>query len=264
MNTRVQRKRMIAQMSRSGRDLGHPAYNHGMRLRMCFWNNRRLAVCLALLWVTVGARGQAPAQATETGPGFIVTYVEAPAAKSAALAADIESYARQIESGPGKPAVTVLREFGRPGRMIVMEQWPELSSPAAAEAGKQLAAQVQAEALAPLDRRVNHPLTSALAPIPASSFVVVMHVDIGGGAAAAGQKIVEAQRDAVLAAPGALGYEVAVQDQHANHFALCEVWKSRAAYEAYTATGPAEDFRRQLAPLIGSPFDDRFYERVGR
>jgi quinol monooxygenase YgiN len=243
------------------------AYNHGMRMRICLPKAYLPVACLVLLLASVGASAQAPAQtpaqAPENGPGFIVTYVEAPAAKSAALAADVQGYARQIENGPGKPKVTILKEIGRPSRMVVMEQWADLSSPAVAQAGAGLAAKVQPDALAPMDRRVNHPLTPDLAQIASSAFVVLMHVDIGGGAAAAGQTTVQAQRDAVMAAPGAVGYEVAVQDQHTNHFALCEVWKSRAAYEAYTATGPAEDFRGQLAALIGSPFDDRFYERVG-
>ncbi len=226
---------------------------------MCLPKVGRLAACLPLLWISLSPR--APGQ--EAGPGLVVTYVEAPAAKGAALAADLQTYVEQIENGPGKPRVTVLREFGRPNRMVVIEQWPDLSSPAFVGAETLLAAKVEPDALAPMDRRVNHPLTPALAQPASTAFVVLMHVDIGGDAAAAAPKIVRVQRDAVLAAPGALGYEAAVQDQHANHFAVCEIWRSRASYEAYMATGPAEDFRRRLAPLLGSPFDDRFYARGG-
>lgn len=238
-----------------------------MPLRMRLLNSSRLAACLLLLSVSPGLRAQTT-QTQEAGPGLIVTYVEAPRAKGAALTADLRAYAGQIESGPGKPTVTILSELGRPNRMVVIEQWPDLSSPSVAGAETLLAAKAQPDAQAPMDRRVNHPLTPALAQalstaLPSTAFLVVMHIDIGLDPAAEAPKIVQAQRDAVLAAPGALGYEVAVQDQHANHFAVCEVWTSRAAYEAYTATGPAEDFSHRLAPLIGSPFDDRFYARVG-
>jgi quinol monooxygenase YgiN len=121
---------------------------------------------------------------------------------------------------------------------------------------------VQPDVRAPMDRRVNHPLTPALSQMASTAFVVLMHVDMSVAGPAA-LKVLQAQRDSVLATPDALGYEDAVQDQHENHFAVCEVWKSRTAYEAYTATVPAEDFRRQLAAHLGSPFDDRFYERVG-
>jgi hypothetical protein len=66
-----------------------------------------------MLWVSPGASAQAPG----AGPVLIVTYVEAPPAKRAALAAYLQAYAGQIENGPGKTRVTVLREFGRPNRM---------------------------------------------------------------------------------------------------------------------------------------------------
>jgi quinol monooxygenase YgiN len=233
-------------------------YNHGMQSRMSLPRGCRLAAFLLMLWVSLGASAQTPG----AGPVLIVTYVEAPPAKGAALAADLHAYAGQIENGPGKPRVTVLREFGRPNRMVIIEQWPDSSSPAFAKSETELAAMVQPDVRAPMDRRVNHPLTPALTQMASAAFVVLMHVDMSLAGPAA-LKVLQAQRDSVLAAPDALGYEDAVQDQHENHFAVCEVWKSRTAYEAYTATGPAEDFRRQLAALLGSPFDDRFYERVG-
>jgi quinol monooxygenase YgiN len=211
-----------------------------------------------MLSVSLGASAQSPGP----GPVLIVTYVEAPPAKAAALAADLHAYAGQIENGSGKPRVMVLREFGRPNRMVIIEQWPNTSSPAFVKSETELAAIVQPDVQAPMDRRVNHPLTPSLTQMASAAFVVLMHVDMSLAGPAA-LKVLQAQRASVLAAPDALAYEDAVQDQHENHFAVCEVWKSRTAYEVYTATGPAEDFRRQLAPLLGSPFDDRFYEHIG-
>jgi quinol monooxygenase YgiN len=76
-------------------------------------------------------------------------------------------------------------------------------------------------------------------------------------------KLIQGQRDAVLAAPGVVGFEAAVQDDRANHFALHEVWASRADYEAYTATPAGQAFRSQLATVKGALFDDRFYRAVG-
>ena len=239
-----------------------------MKLQVRLPRFSQQASCLLLLASSVALTAQ-PQQPQLTGPGLIVTYVESSSAKAPALAADLKVYARQIERQPAKPQVTLLRESGRPNRMVVLEQWPDVTSVAIPEAGTLLAAKAQPEIQAPIDRRVNHPLT----PVPASAldpavnlgkapaFFVLMHVDVGRGAGDV-PKLLAAQRDAVLAAAGALGYEVAVQDQKPNHFALLEIWKSRAAYEAYTATAPAEDLRRQLSDLIGAPFDDRFYEGV--
>ena len=129
-------------------------YNHGMQSRMSLPKVCRLAAFLLMLWVSLGASAQTPG----AGPVLIVTYVEAPPAKGAALAADLHAYAGQIENGPGKPRVTVLREFGRPNRMVIIEQWPDSSSPAFAKSETELAAMVQPDVRAPMDRRVNHPL----------------------------------------------------------------------------------------------------------
>jgi quinol monooxygenase YgiN len=217
----------------------------------------RPAACLFLLWIPLSLH----AHSQEAAPGLIVTYVEAPAAKGAALATDLKAYAAQIESAAGKPKVTVLSEFGRPGRMAVIEQWSDLSSAAYAQSEGMLLGKVQADVLAPIDRRLNHPLAPAQSQAGPTAFCVLMHVDVSPNDGTT--KILQTQGEAVLAARGALGYEVAVQDKRANHFAVYERWSSRAAYEAYAATGPAVDLRRQLAPLIGSPFDERFYSTVG-
>jgi quinol monooxygenase YgiN len=231
------------------------AYNHGMQIRICLPHLGGLAACLALLWAFPVLQAQNQA----AGPGLIVTYVEAAPAKGAELAADLKAFALQIEAGPGKPAVAVLKEVGRPNRMVVIEQWPDLSSPDFAASEAALTAKVKPDALAPMDRHVSHPMAPALDQPSSTAFVVLMHVDIGRDLAATAPKILQAQRSAVMSAPGAVGYEVAVQDQRTNHFAVWEIWKSRAAYESYTATAPAKELRSQLAPLLGSPFDDRFY-----
>lgn len=219
-----------------------------------------LATCLLLLGVGVGAQAQSHGAA----PGLIVTYVEASPAKGAALAAALKAYAGQIETSAGKPGVIVLRELGRPTRMAVLEQWPDLTSAAYTESEGELAGRVQTDALAPMDRRVNHPLTPARVQTGSAEFWVLMHLDVSPDYSAEAAKILVAQAEAVLAAPGALGYEVAAQDKRANHFAVYEVWKSRAAYESYTATAPGVEFRLRFGALIASPFDDRFYVKVGR
>src|ERR1700677_4067266 len=139
-------------------------YNHGMQSRMSLPKVCRLAAFLLMLWVSLGASAQAPG----AGPLLIVTYVEAPPAKGAALAVDLHAYAGQIENGRGKPRVTVLREFGCPNRMVIIEQWPDSSSPAFAKSETELAAMVQPDVRAPMDRRVNHPLTPALTPMAAT------------------------------------------------------------------------------------------------
>jgi quinol monooxygenase YgiN len=219
----------------------------------------RLVMCLPLLFVPLSLF----AQTQEATPSLIITYVEAPPAKAAVLAADLHAYAAQIENGPGKPQVTVLKELGRPNRMVVIEQWPGPSSPAYLQAANLLQVKVRTDAFEPIDRRLNHPLSPVVAKEPSKAFCVLMHVDVSPDSSSEVTKILQDQRSAVLKASGALGYEVALQDQRTNHFAVYEVWTSRAAYESYAATGAMADFRHRLGPFIGSPFDDRLYSTVG-
>lgn len=232
------------------------------RLRSRYWP----IACLLLLWTSsiprvYGQDPQSAQKAQQAAPALIVTYVEAPAAKAAALAADLKAYAAQIENGPGKPRVTILQELGRPSRIAVLEHWTDVASPAITDAATTLVAKTQPDVLAPLDRRPNQLVTPPIAQAPPTAFHVLMHIDVNPGADVA-QAALKAQRDAVLAAPGALGYEVAVWTKRPNHLAVHEVWASRKAYEDYAATPPARELRDRLAPLLGSPFDDRFYSAL--
>jgi quinol monooxygenase YgiN len=86
-----------------------------------------------------------------------------------------------------------------------------------------------------------------------------MHIDVIPDGAATARQALIAQRTRVMAAPGALAFQAASQTGRPNHFAVHEVWRSRAAYEAYAASPAGHDLRRQLDRYKGAPFDDRFY-----
>lgn len=199
------------------------------------------------------------AQTQPAGPSLVATYVETAPAKTAALNRDLHAYAAELQDNASKPKVTILKEEGRPGRMLVIEQWQDLANAANERAEVELAAKAQAEATAPIDRRSNHAITPELTKATDASFYVVTHLDVNLNMANGLTKILAAQRDAAIAAPGAQGYEVSMQDGHPNHFTIYETWTSRAAHDAYAATPAAEDFRKQIGPLLGSPLDDRFY-----
>ena len=47
-----------------------------------------------------------------------------------------------------------------------------------------------------------------------------------------------------------------------NHFAVVEVWQSRAAYEAHLTQAHSKSFREKIQPGLGSPFDERMYNLV--
>jgi quinol monooxygenase YgiN len=211
----------------------------------------------ALAFATLGS-----AQALAASPRLLVFYIEAPPAKAAAVADQLSQYASKTrdDEGPDAPVMEVLRESGRPSRMAIVEQWRNLSPEKAEKRTKALQAQVGADLQAPIDDRLGDPLTPLdLTTAPTGVFHVLMHIDVVPEGADTASKAITAQKTSVMVAPGALAFEASAQVGRTNHFEVHEVWKDRAAYEAYAASSAGEDLRRQFTQYKGAPFDDRFY-----
>jgi quinol monooxygenase YgiN len=222
-----------------------------------------MAGCLRLFGAALlAAATLGHAEALAASPRLLVFYIEAPPAKAAAVADQLNKYASKTrdDEGPDAPVMEVLRESGRPSRMAVVEQWRNLSPDKAGKRAKALQAQIGANLQAPIDDRLGDPLTPLdLTTAPTGVFHVLMHIDVVPDGAAIAAKAITAQKTSVMAAPGALAFEAATQTGRTNHFEVHEVWKDRAAYEAYAASPAGEDLRRQFTQYKGAPFDDRFY-----
>jgi quinol monooxygenase YgiN len=90
---------------------------------------------------------------------------------------------------------------------------------------------------------------------------VVTHVDTlpGSGPAAKllQQYVTDSRKD-----KGAVRMELYVQISRANHFSLVEVWENQQAYDAHLAAAHTRQFREQIQPMLGSPFDERLHQIV--
>jgi quinol monooxygenase YgiN len=90
---------------------------------------------------------------------------------------------------------------------------------------------------------------------------VVAHVDTlpGNGPASKllQQYVAECRRD-----KGALRIELYVQISRTNHFSLVEVWENQQALETHEAAPHTKQFREQIQPMLGSPFDERLHQIV--
>ena len=47
-----------------------------------------------------------------------------------------------------------------------------------------------------------------------------------------------------------------------NHFRLFEVWANEAAFNAHNLAAHTQTFRNALYPMLGTPYDQRKYQRV--
>ena len=90
---------------------------------------------------------------------------------------------------------------------------------------------------------------------------VVTHVDTlpgnGPGAKLLQQYAAESRKD-----KGAVRVELYAQISRTNHFTLVEVWENQQAFEAHEAATYTKQFREQIQPMLGSPFDERLHQIV--
>ena len=94
------------------------------------------------------------------------------------------------------------------------------------------------------------------------SVTVVSHVDIipsafKPGSEEAAAKLFRAQALATQHDAGLVSYAILQQDGGSNHFTLVETWRDARSYELHQGATHTVKFRRELQPLLGSPFDAR-------
>jgi quinol monooxygenase YgiN len=90
---------------------------------------------------------------------------------------------------------------------------------------------------------------------------VVCHVDVAPGTSAAtGSKLLQQYVADSRKDKGAVRVEAYVQIDRNNHFSLVEVWQDRQAFEAHENAAHTKQFRQEIQPLLGSPFDERLHQ----
>jgi quinol monooxygenase YgiN len=90
---------------------------------------------------------------------------------------------------------------------------------------------------------------------------VVTHVDIGGqgtNAADLLKRLAEASRKE----EGNQRFDVLQHTMRANHFTVIEEWQTQKAVDAHAAAAQTKQYRDGLAPIAGSPLDERLYKFV--
>jgi quinol monooxygenase YgiN len=101
----------------------------------------------------------------------------------------------------------------------------------------------------------------AAAQAPDKNVYVVTHVDIAGTPAVVAEATkllrefsAESKKD-----PGAVRFELLLQDGRLNHFTIVSVWQTRDAFESHSGAEHSRRFREKIQPMLGSPFDERLH-----
>jgi quinol monooxygenase YgiN len=206
------------------------------------------------------------AQAPEGTAAYAVGYVDVmPSSRAAAIAA-VKQYRDASSKDRGYIRIEFFEQAGRPGHLNIIETFADqeaLDAHAAAEHSKQFLGKLDAIRLSDYDQRPYKTLT--LGPPPsaanAGAIHVITHVDIGGQGTNAPdllQRLAEASRRE----PGNLRFDVLQHSMRANHFTVIEAWQNQKAFDTHAAAPHTRQYRDGLAPIAGSPLDERIYKVI--
>ena len=157
----------------------------------------------------------------------------------------------------------LFEQIGRPGHYAVIETWRDQKAyEARGSAQKELADRLQPIRTSDYDQRPYKTLTVA-PPAGRSTrqaVYVITHVDVSANPAVPTmlRQLAESSRKE----PGNLRFDVYQHTMRANHFTILEAWQDDKAREAHAATAQTRKYRDELAPMTGSPLDERVFAAV--
>jgi len=91
---------------------------------------------------------------------------------------------------------------------------------------------------------------------------VVTHVDIIPPQKVAGTKLVQQYVIDTRKDPGFVRIEAGAEISRDNHISLVEVWQNRKAFDEHVAAPHTRQFRQQIDPMLGSPYDERLHQSL--
>jgi len=227
-----------------------------------------LLLFISTLLVLPSVAAQTPANtlpATAPATAFhSVFYVEVtPGSRTTALGA-LKQYESATTKQDGSERMEFFEQAGRPGHYAGVETWRDQQAfdKRSAAVEKQLMDTLQPSRISDLDRRPYKTLTlnTASGSANGQTVFVITHVDVSPNPQVAMllQRMAEdSRKDA-----GNIRFDVLLHTMRANHFTVIEAWRNRQALDAHAAAAHTRKYREELAPFLGSPLDERLFERV--
>jgi quinol monooxygenase YgiN len=91
---------------------------------------------------------------------------------------------------------------------------------------------------------------------------VVSHVDLIPPQKDPGTKLVQQYVADSRKDPGIVRIEAGYEISRANHISIVEVWQSRKTFDEHVAAAHTRQFRQQVDPMLGSPYDERLHQSL--
>jgi quinol monooxygenase YgiN len=163
--------------------------------------------------------------------------------------------------------IVMMQEIARPERFAVLER--QAPAVLTADGGRPLAVTegIADDLIAPPDQRLNREFdeietTHGARVDERANFYVITHVDIAASNLTRVETALHDLAGAARQSNGNLGFEILQQINHPNHFNLVSAWLGEAPFRVFAASAGVREFRQTVAPLLGSPYDERLFRRV--
>jgi quinol monooxygenase YgiN len=234
---------------------------------------RRLIPLLMSVFLVVAAlssfAGPAGAQSDQQ---FVVVYVQFKPADTRAGERVLDELASQALASVGVIRFDVLQQIDRRNFFALFETWSSAQTLAAFEsspATQAILTQLAPLLEAPLDERDGILLAGEVNPRSrhekSRQIFVITHVDIDPqfvpepAVPVLNTFVSDSEND-----PGVQTFALISQAGTANHFQLIEVFANRQAFNAHVSAQHTLDFRNDIQPFIGAPYDERLYHFADR
>ena len=219
-------------------------------------------ILLVVIAIASASAQQPPAPADQ--PVYIVTYLESTPAARQQVATALTQYATASRT-EGALYVEALQDTSAANHFALLEGWRDqraLDAHRAAAASGRFRTTVEPMLLAPIDERLC--VSTFVAPARAGrpTTFVVTHVDVPGTNRDAALVALKSVAERSRTEGGNLRYDVVHQRDRTNHFTVIETWADRAVNDAHQLTAHVKEFRRQITPLLGALYDQRWYRPI--
>ena len=220
----------------------------------------------AVLWIVAG-----PAWAQPAPQQYVVIYVEFKPDDAKAGGRLLDDLASHGLASAGVVRFDVLQQIDRPNLFALFEIWSNAQTYAAYKAtpGTQaILTQIAPLLGAPLDERDGNLLEGSVTPrsghAQARQIFVITHLDIIPTFVDQARPVLNTFVADSANDRGVETFAMLSWTPTTNHFQLIEVFANERAYDDLVSAQHTVDFRQDLQPTVGAPYDERLYQFVKR
>jgi quinol monooxygenase YgiN len=234
---------------------------------------RRLILLSMFVFLLVAALSSfpGPAGAQSDQLQYVVVYVEFKPADTRAGERVLDDLASQALASVGVIRFDVLHQVDRRNFFALFEIWSSAQTLAAFEsssATQAILTQLAPLLEAPLDERDGNLLEGTVNPrsrhAESRQIFVITHVDVDPQFVPEALPVLDTFVSDSLSDPGVQTFALISQTPTTNHFQLIEVFANRQTFNAHVSAQHTVDFRNDIQPFIGAPYDERLYHFADR